>query len=247
MQKFRQAFTAFKGKAAAFFRARGYYIALTACILVLCVAAVVAFSAPQGEEDTPNPTDAPVAYSNDERLNEAARTPVLPLPTPSPSPSPTPSPIPDFTQAPRPTKAPARTKASPPVSGEIIWGFAVDSLLYSRTLNQWMTHAGVDVASPKGTEVHAVFAGTIEAVYEDDALGVTIEVKSKDGMLAVYANLAKEPPVREGARLNAGDPIGTIGDTAISECGDKSHLHFELYLDGKAVDPAEYVLFEKAE
>ena len=45
MQKFRQAFTAFKGKAAAFFRARGYYIALTACILVLCVAAVVAFSA----------------------------------------------------------------------------------------------------------------------------------------------------------------------------------------------------------
>ena len=230
MQKFRQAFTAFKGKAAAFFRARGYYIALTACILVLCVAAVVAFSAPQGGEDTPNPTDAPVAYSNDERLNEAARTPVLPLPTPSPSPSPTPSPIPDFTQAPRPTKAPARTKASPPVSGEIIWGFAVDSLLYSRTLNQWMTHAGVDVASPKGTEVHAVFAGTVEAVYEDDALGVTIEVKSKDGM-----------------RLNAGDPIGTIGDTAISECGDKSHLHFELYLDGKAVDPAEYVLFEKAE
>ena len=88
MQKFRQAFTAFKGKAAAFFRARGYYIALTACILVLCVAAVVAFSAPQGGEDTPNPTDAPVAYSNDERLNEAARTPVLPLPTPSPSPSP---------------------------------------------------------------------------------------------------------------------------------------------------------------
>ena len=84
MQKFRQAFTAFKGKAAAFFRARGYYIALTACILVLCVAAVVAFSAPQGGEDTPNPTDAPVAYSNDERLNEAARTPVLPLPTPSP-------------------------------------------------------------------------------------------------------------------------------------------------------------------
>ena len=65
MQKFRQAFTAFKGKAAAFFRARGYYIALTACILVLCVAAVVAFSAPQGGEDTPNPTDAPVAYSND--------------------------------------------------------------------------------------------------------------------------------------------------------------------------------------
>lgn len=244
MQKFRQAFTTFTGKAAAFFRAKGYYIALSACIAVLCVAAAVAFSVPQ-EETAPDATDAPVAYSNDERLNEAARTPVPSTPAPSPTPSPTP--MPDFTQAPTATKAPARTKASAPVSGEIIWGFAVDSLLYSRTLNQWMTHAGVDVASPKGTEVHAVFAGTVQAVYTDDALGVTVEVESRDGMLAVYANLAEEPPVREGARLNAGDLVGTIGDTAISECGDKSHLHFELYLDGKAVDPAEYILFEKAE
>ena len=244
MQKFRQSFKRFKLKAAAFFRARGYYIALTACIAVLCAAAIAAFSVPEEPEPTPGPSDAPVAYSNDERLTEAARTPAPTISTPTPSPSPTP--IPDFTEAPKPTKAPARTKASPPVSGEVIWGFAVDSLLYSRTLDQWMTHAGVDVASPKGTEVHAVFAGTVEAVYTDDALGVTVEVKSRDGMLAVYANLAAEPPVREGAHRNAGDCIGIIGNTAISECGDKSHLHFELHRDGKPVDPTEYVLFEKA-
>ena len=242
MQKFRQSFKSFKLKAAAFFRARGYYIALTACIAVLCAAAIAAFSVPKEPEPTPGPSDAPVAYSNDERLTEAARTPAPTLSSPFPSPTP----IPDFTEAPKPTKAPARTKASPPVSGEVIWGFAVDSLLYSRTLDQWMTHAGVDVASPKGTEVHAVFAGTVEAVYTDDALGVTVEVKSRDGMLAVYASLAAEPPVREGARLNTGDCIGTIGNTAISECGDKSHLHFELHRDGKPVDPTEYVLFEKA-
>lgn len=247
MQKFRQAFAAFKGKAAVFFRAKGYYIALSACVALLCVAAVAAFSVPPDGEGAPDATDAPVAYSNDERLNEAARTPALTLPTPTPSPTPSPTPIPDFTEAPKATKAPARTKASPPVSGEIIWGFAMDSLLYSRTLNQWMTHAGVDVASPKGTEVHAVFAGTVQAVYTDDALGVTVEVESKDNMLAVYANLAAEPPVREGARLNAGDLVGTVGDTAISECGDKSHLHFELYRSGTPVNPEEYILFEKAQ
>lgn len=245
MQKFRQAFAAFRWKAAVFLRAKGYYVALTACIAVLGIAAVVAFSPQQGDGDLPGPTDAPVAYSNDERLNEAARTPSLALPTPTPAPAPSPTPIPDFTQAPTATKAPQRTKASPPVKGEVIWGFAVDSLLYSRTLNQWMTHAGVDVASPKGTEVYAVFGGTVEAVFTDDALGVTVEVKNDNGILAVYANLAAEPPVREGARVNAGDQIGAIGDTAISECGDKSHLHFELYKDGTPVDPEEYVLFEK--
>ncbi len=245
MQKFRQALSAFGGKAAGFLRAKGYYIALTACIAVLGAAAVVAFSPPGGELP-PDSTDAPVAYSSDERLSEAARTPTLPLPTPAPSPTPVPTAIPDFTEAAARTAPPAPAKGAPPVQGQIIWGFAVDSLLYSKTLDQWMTHPGVDVASPKGTAVHAAFAGTVEAVYDDDALGVTVEVRGGSGMLAVYANLAAEPPVREGMRLNAGDLVGAVGGTAISECGDQSHLHFELYRDGSPVDPAEYVLFEKA-
>ena len=242
MQKLKQSLLAFRRSAAAFLRTKGYYIALTGCVAVLGAAAIVAFSDTDGVEEPPDITNAPVAYSNDERLEQAMRTPAV---SPTPAPTPTPAPIPDFTQAPTPTKAPKRAKASPPVQGEVIWGFAVDSLLYSRTLNQWMTHPGVDVASPKGTQVYAVFAGTVEAVYTDDAMGVTVEVQSPDGITAVYANLAKEPPVREGSRLNAGDMVGAVGDTAVSECGDKSHLHLELTKDGKYLDPSEYILFEK--
>ena len=64
--------------------------------------------------------------------------------------------------------------------------------------------------------------------------------------LREYANLAAEPPLREGAKVNAGDTVGTVGDTAVSECGEKSHLHFGLYVNGESADPQEYVLFDKS-
>jgi murein DD-endopeptidase MepM/ murein hydrolase activator NlpD len=108
-----------------------------------------------------------------------------------------------------------------------------------------MTHAGVDVASPKGTDVSAVFGGTVEAVYEDDLLGVCVEVTGDNGFSALYANLKAEPPVQEGTKVNAGDVIGAVGDTAVSECGDKSHVHFELRKEGVPVDPTKYIQFIK--
>ena len=140
------------------------------------------------------------------------------------------------------TRAPQRTKASPPVRGEIIWGYAVDSLLYSRTLDQWMTHRGIDISAPKGTEVRCPWAGTVEEVYEDDALGYTVKMAHSGGICSYYSNLRSDCPVKEGALLNAGAVIGYVGDTAISECSDPSHLHFEVTKDGEPVDPEEYVI-----
>jgi len=153
--------------------------------------------------------------------------------------------MPDFTPAPPTPKPTAVQKLSPPVRGEVIWGFAVNELIYSRTLDQWTTHTGVDVAAPKGSEVYAVFAGTVTEIFTDDSLGVMVEVKGANNMIAVYGNLKAEPPVKVGARVNAGDIVGYVGDTAVSECGDKSHVHFELLKDEKYVDPQSYVLFIK--
>jgi len=221
-----------------FFRAKGIYVVLMGCVVLIGVAAALLFTLPPAKDSTPQPTPPidQVSSSEDERL-EAVRTPEL---------TPSPTPIPDFTQAP-PSNTPQTkpNKASPPVAGEIIWGFAVSELIYSRTLDQWMTHAGVDIASPKGSEVRAVYGGTVNRVYLDDALGVTIEITCANGILTVYANLKEAPPVKEGNRVSAGDVIGYVGTSALSECGDQSHLHFELYKDGKPVDPNGYVLFMK--
>ena len=74
------------------------------------------------------------------------------------------------------------------------------------------------------------------------ALGVTVVLELGDGRISVYGNLDPDLPVEEGQRLQAGDPVGAVGDTAVAECGAAAHLHYELYVDGKAVDPLEYVL-----
>lgn len=55
---------------------------------------------------------------------------------------------------------------------------------------------GVDVAAPKGSEVYAVFAGTVTEIFTDDSLGVMVEVKGANDMIAVYGNLKAEPPLR---------------------------------------------------
>ena len=106
-----------------------------------------------------------------------------------------------------------------------------------------MTHPGVDIAAPKGAEVRTVAAGTVERVYTDDMLGVTVVIAHDNGMRTVYSNLKEAPPVAEGQRVESRAVIGCIGDTAISECADRAHLHFELYIGDSLADPQKYMTF----
>ena len=66
-----------------------------------------------------------------------------------------------------------------------------------------MTHPGVDIECSKGSEVRAIADGTIENVYVDDRLGVTIVISHANGMASVYSNLKAEPPVNIGDRITA--------------------------------------------
>ena len=54
-----------------------------------------------------------------------------------------------------------------PVSGEIIKDFAADSLVYSKTLDEWTTHFGIDIRSEKMSVVVASEAGTVESIKND--------------------------------------------------------------------------------
>lgn len=236
------ALTGIKTAAVGFLKKRGIYVVALSLTGAAALAAVLA--AKQSADPDPAQTADPASEVHTDigdRLGQAQ----LPIITPTPTPTATPTPMPDLTPAPPTPKPTQRQKLSPPVRGEVIWGFAVNELIYSRTLDQWTTHTGVDVASPKGSEVRAVFAGTVTEIFTDDSLGVMVEIKGADGMTAAYGNLKADPPVKAGARVNSGDTIGYVGDTAISECGDKSHVHFELLKDDKYVDPQDYVLFIK--
>ena len=220
---------------------------LMVCIVMVGIAVALAYG-PTGEDtseaqvqQTPeqSPQAESVSLSEDETLQEATAGGKEPDITPAPSMTPLPE---ITTQAtPKATKTPTREKASAPVRGAVQWGYAVNELIYSKTLNQWMTHAGVDITSAKGTEVQAVWNGTVDQVYADDSLGVTVVILHSNGLKTVYANLKEEPPVKEGNKVNAGDVIGYVGDTAVTECGEGAHLHFEVYKDSAVQNPLDYV------
>ena len=222
-----------------FIRDKGVYLVLMLCMAVIGLAAAAAYLPPK---EQPLPQEAQPA----EQASHSDDQTLAALLSPTPTPERTPAPVPEVTPDPAPSPAvaapPRREKAIAPVEGALQWRFAVDELIYSRTLDQWMTHRGIDISAPKGTEVRCPWAGTVEEVYEDDALGYTVKMAHSGGICSYYSNLRSDCPVKEGALLNAGAVIGYVGDTAISECSDPSHLHFEVTKDGEPVDPEEYVI-----
>ena len=54
-------------------------------------------------------------------------------------------------------------------------------------------------------------------------------------------NLSKEMSVKEGDEVNAGEVIGSVGDTAQAEAAELSHLHFGLKKNGQWIDPIEFI------
>lgn len=152
--------------------------------------------------------------------------------------------MPNFTKKPEDSKTNSTNLLNPPVKGEIIWKFAMNELIYSSTLDQWTTHSGVDIACKKGDKIRAVADGIVESVYTDDAYGVTVTIKHDNGDLSVYSNLSEEAVISEGTYICANDVIGKCGDSAKFECESEPHIHFEYHVDGKPVNPADYIRFE---
>jgi len=128
-----------------------------------------------------------------------------------------------------------------PVHGEIILEFAVDKLVFSKTLNEWRAHTGVGISSERGTPVKAVADGVVTSIKNDPRLGVTIIVEHSKDLKTVYANLASDDMVTPNQKVKQGEVIGCVGDTAAFKAADPSHLHFEVLKDNQPVNPVEYL------
>lgn len=121
--------------------------------------------------------------------------------------------------------------------------YSMDMVIYNLTLDQYMTHPGIDLAAPSGSGVKAVADGTITDIYEDDAYGTTIEISHGDGLVSRYCNLSTDKLAEKGDTVKQGQVISNIGKTALYESMEKAHLHFEMVKDGKPVDPGKYISF----
>lgn len=130
---------------------------------------------------------------------------------------------------------------SMPVEGEVIKEYAKDKLVYSDTLKEWVTHAGIDIKSEKTTIVKASEEGTIKSIKNDPRYGLTVVIEHNNGFSTVYSNLLTAEFVTAGENVKKGQTIGTVGNTATFEISDESHLHFEILKDNVQIDPNMYI------
>ena len=103
----------------------------------------------------------------------------------------------------------------------------------------YMQNSGVDFVSNNVFDVVSILNGTIIDVKEDDALGKIVEVKHDNDYISVYQSLS-EISVKKGETISQGQLIGKSGTNEL----DKkigNHLHFELFYDGKVVNPIEHL------
>ena len=128
-----------------------------------------------------------------------------------------------------------------PVEGEVIKEFAKDNLIYSETLEEWITHTGIDIKADRTTVVKAIADGTVKSIKNDPRYGLTVTIEHNDGYTSVYSSLLSAEFVKEGETVTQGQTIGTVGNSAVFEVAEDNHLHFELLKDGSNINPEIYL------
>ena len=110
-------------------------------------------------------------------------------------------------------------------------------------MGDWRVHSGLDIAASLGSEVRAAADGTIEKVWQDPLMGTCISITHAGELTTVYQNLHETVAtgIVPGATVKMGDTIGAIGETALIECAEEPHLHFEVLLKNEKVDPLDYI------
>ncbi|HEY8296846.1 MAG TPA: M23 family metallopeptidase [Candidatus Baltobacteraceae bacterium] len=98
-------------------------------------------------------------------------------------------------------------------------------------------HPGVDLAANYGDTVHAAAAGTVVSAGWDGGYGKKVDIDHGNGYHTWYAHLS-QIDVHVGQSVYKNQSIALVGSTGFST---GPHLHYQVMLDGKAVDPAPYL------
>lgn len=99
-------------------------------------------------------------------------------------------------------------------------------------------HRGLDIAAPTGTEIKAPADGVVTKVRRRPGYGKSIAISHRNGITTFYAHLSKYN-VKAGKRVKRGDIIGFVGSTGRST---GPHLHYEVRVSGKHINPLKYIL-----
>lgn len=110
---------------------------------------------------------------------------------------------------------------------------------YHPILKRYRAHLGIDYAAPRGTPILAAGSGRIVFAGRTRGYGNLIKIQHSNGYLTLYAHQkAFRRGIKKGKYVKQGEVIGYVGSTGLST---GPHLHFGLYKNGQAINPARVV------
>lgn len=128
-----------------------------------------------------------------------------------------------------------------PVNGKVIREFFEQSLVYSKTLDEWTEHRGIDISAQEGSDVKSCFDGTVIDLGEEPLYGKYIVIDHGDGYISKYYNLKDINGIQIGDIVRQGDKIGEVGTSSNIEYLDPPHLHFEILYNGENQNPLRFL------
>jgi len=102
---------------------------------------------------------------------------------------------------------------------------------------RYMLHSGVDIGGKEGNPIYAAASGTVIAAGKNGGYGYMIDIDHGNGLVTRYAHCSKIL-VRKGQKVKVGEKIAEVGDTGVTT---GPHLHFEIRLNDKAIDPVVFI------
>ena len=104
-------------------------------------------------------------------------------------------------------------------------------------------HGGIDLAGPVGTPIYATADGIVaKAEWNNGGYGNLVEISHGQGIQTRYGHMSRIA-ARAGSRVRRGELIGYMGSTGRST---GSHLHYEVRIDGRAVNPVPFMQSNEA-
>jgi murein DD-endopeptidase MepM/ murein hydrolase activator NlpD len=105
-------------------------------------------------------------------------------------------------------------------------------------LHRVRPHEGIDISAPRGTPILATADGRVSFVGQRGDYGLMVEIDHGHGIVTRYAH-ASRTHVRRGQRVERGDKIAEVGATGLAL---GTHLHYEVRIHGRPVNPMTYIL-----
>jgi murein DD-endopeptidase MepM/ murein hydrolase activator NlpD len=133
----------------------------------------------------------------------------------------------------------AQLAATPSIMPTTGWlASAFSSMRMHPILHIERPHDGIDVVAPSGTPIEAPAAGVVTSAGWESGYGNVVTIDHGFGLVTKYAHTSRLL-VTAGQHVKRGDRIALVGSTGLAT---GPHLHYEVHVNGKAVDPLHYVL-----